>query len=278
MAKALGYIINEGQTVESEANIISDRGDRVLAEGRLQDLDVRNRNGRIYETKEIKPEINGPRMKELLDAGQFKGEAGHPVGADAQDLSRQQTIDPKYTCVRFTKIWLEGNIVMGQFKGTNNDLGDYFNKDLLEGCKPAFSLRALGSIETRGGNMYVKNVRIITWDHVIYPSHKVAYTQRLVTESAGSKPVSLIEQEITKRRAYSTNEAGLLVPIMNEDVASFIKQESANIKSIMETFDVLYESMKLIDNGTRVQLVDREGDTLIINLEDKIRRDIYSYC
>ena len=40
MAKALGYIINEGQTIESEANIISDRGDRVLAEGKLQDLDV----------------------------------------------------------------------------------------------------------------------------------------------------------------------------------------------------------------------------------------------
>ena len=272
MAKTLGYIINEGLSVESEANIIDDRGDRVLAEGVLQDLDVRNRNGRIYKTEDIKPEINGPRMTELLEAKQFKGEAGHPVGADAQDLSRQQTIDPKNTCVRFTKIWLDGNLVMGQYKGTNNELGEYFNKDLLEGCKPAFSLRALGSIETKGGNTYVKNIRIITWDHVIYPSHKAAYTKKLVTESAG------IAEDITKRRAYSTNESGLLVPIMNEDVMSYIKQESANIKNIMDSFDVFYESMKLIDNGTKVQLVDRTGDVLVINLETKIRNDIYSYC
>ena len=275
MPNTIGYIINEGISVESDANIIADNGRRVLAEGVLQDLGVKNRNGRIYEVADIKPEIMGPRMTELINAGYFRGESGHPTGADATNLARQQTIDPSNVCVQFTKIWLEGNIVKGQFKGTNNRLGEDFNQDLLDGCKPAFSLRALGTIETKGGNNYVKNIKIITYDHVIYPSHKVAYTTHLVKESAGSDPVI---KDITKKHAYCANESGFLLPVTNESVMSYIKTESANIKSIMESFDVLYESMSLIDNGTKVQLVDRSGDILVINLETKIQNDIYSYC
>ena len=271
-SKTIGYIINEGISVESDANIIADHGRRVLAEGIIQDLGVVNRNGRIYEVEDIKPEINGPRMTELINAGYFRGESGHPTGTEASNLARQQTIDPSNVCVQFTKVWLEGNLVKAQFKGTNNRLGEDFNQDLLDGCKPAFSLRALGSIESKGGKNRVRNIRIITYDHVIYPSHKIAYTTGLVSESAG------IVQDITKKHAYCENESGLLVPVTNESVLSYIRTESASIKSIMESFDVLYESMSLIDNGTRVQLVDRSGDILVINLETKIQNDIYSYC
>ena len=35
----------------------------------------------------------------------------------------------------------EGNDVWAQFTGTNNEFGRVFNMDLLDGCKPAWSLR-----------------------------------------------------------------------------------------------------------------------------------------
>ena len=47
-------------------------------------------------------------MRELLKAKSLKAELGHPL---SDDLVRQQTIDPKLVCVRFNKIWLEGNLV-----------------------------------------------------------------------------------------------------------------------------------------------------------------------
>lgn len=167
--KLIGNIILEGATTVEDAIVIDKGGsasDRVIAEGTLQDVDKENRNKRIYSKKDLFPEINGPRMKELINASQFKGEMGHPL---SNDLVRQQTIDPKLTCVNFLKVWTDGDKVKARYKGTNNAYGDEFDKDLRDGCKPAFSLRALGSIENVNGKAYVRNIKVITWDHVVFP-------------------------------------------------------------------------------------------------------------
>ena len=273
----LGYIINEGISVESDANIIADNGRRAKAEGILQDLGVKNRNGRIYLSEDMKPEINGPRMTELIETGNMCGEEGHPVGADANSLARQQTIDPKLVSVRFTKVWMEGNLIKGHFMGTNTPYGEVFNQDLLDGFKPSFSLRALGTIESKGANCYVKNIKIITWDRVIYPSHKAAYTKGLIKEGANCD-IKEVSAAIEKRKGYAVNEAGILIPIYNDDVISFIKQESANVHTILENFDTLYNKTEVINGGQQVRMVTNDGDVLIINLESKIQRDIYDYC
>ena len=163
MNKRIGSIILEGaatveDTIISYKPCNSCGKSRVIAEGTLQDMDVENRNHRIYAKADLSPEIMGPRMTELIKAKEMKGELGHPL---SDDLVRQQTIDPKLVCVLFTKIWIEGNKVKGQFRGTNNAYGDEFDLDLRDGCKPAFSLRALGAIENVNGKAYVKGIKII---------------------------------------------------------------------------------------------------------------------
>jgi hypothetical protein len=155
----IANIILEGATTVEDSVITNGSGKRVEAEGTLQDMDVENRNRRIYAKADLIPEINGPRMKELIDAGQFYGEMGHPL---SDDLVRQQTIDPKLVCVGFNKVWVEGNQVKARFRGTNNAYGEQFDQDLREGRKPAFSLRALGAIENVNGKAYVKGIKIIT--------------------------------------------------------------------------------------------------------------------
>ena len=73
----VGMIINESVT-ESDSVVISQEGGRVYATGIVQDLEIENRNGRIYEVKEMDPELNGDRMQELIKAGYLRGHAGHP--------------------------------------------------------------------------------------------------------------------------------------------------------------------------------------------------------
>ena len=186
----IGSIILEGAPNTTEDTIIVDGGSakRVTAEATLQDMDVENRNHRIYAKKDLEPEINGPRMRELINAGYMCSELGHPL---SDDLVRQQTIDPKLICTRFSKIWVEGNIVKGQYKGTNNEYGEMIDKDLRDGYKPAFSLRALGAIENVNGKAYVRGIKVITWDQVVFPSHRVAYTTKVLTESAISSDIKL---------------------------------------------------------------------------------------
>ena len=275
MNKTIGSIILEGAaTVED--TVISDKvvgsgKSRVLAEGTLQDMDVENRNHRIYSHKDLVPEINGPRMRELINAKDFKGELGHPL---SDDLIRQQTIDPKLVCVLFTKIWVDGNKVKGQFKGTNNAYGDEFDADLRDGCKPAFSLRALGAIENVNGKAYVKGIKIITYDRVIYPSHKAAYTEKIVSESAiDGTPV--YENKII----VPSNDPGTIINLKDSDartVISRLQRESANLDKVVSTFDGIMDNISLVNEST-VMMTNRFGDKFYVNLENHIDNLIMDY-
>lgn len=267
----IGYVILESAPIEvPEAKIITDNGKRVIGEGIIQTAEEENRNGRCYLHSDLLREINCARTIELLSTGNMLSENGHPLDSN---MVRQQTIDPNNTVARFLKIWMDGNNVMAQFKGTNNDKGEEFDQDLREGVLPSWSLRALGSLTNKGGRNIVENLRVVTWDRVIYPSHPHAYTTRLVTESAS---LSIAEKAAIDRLNHM-NENGALIPITNEAVLSYIKNESASIKSLLNQIDFMYESTTLLP-GNKVQLVAKTGDIFVINLESHIANEIQAYC
>jgi hypothetical protein len=277
MSNIIGSIILEGgatveDTVISDIKNVGSGKKRVIAEGTLQDMDVENRNHRIYARADLSPEINGPRMTELIKAKEMKGELGHPL---SDDLVRQQTIDPKLVCVLFTKIWIEGNKVKGQFKGTNNAYGDEFDCDLRDGCKPAFSLRALGSVENINGKAYVKNIKIITYDRVIFPSHRAAYTEKIVSESAiDGTPVYENGIYVTK------DDPGRIINLKGTDaktVISRLQRESANLDRIVNTFDGIMDKISLVNEST-VMMTNRFGDKFYVNLENHIENLINEFC
>ena len=268
--RVIANIILEGATTVEDSIITGGSGKRVEAEGTLQDMDVENRNRRVYMKGDLLPEINGPRMTELIKAKQFCGEYGHPL---SDDLVRQQTIDPKLVCVRFNKVWVEGNLVKARFQGTNNDYGEYFDRDLRDGCKPAFSLRALGAIENVNGKACVKGIKIITWDSVIYPSHKVAYTDKIITESAmDGTPVH--ENQIV----VPFDDPGRIITLTESDaktVISRLQRESANIDTILSTFDGIYD--KISAKGNSVILTNAMGGKIEVNLESHVQNLIMDY-
>lgn len=261
--KLIGYVILEGAPANiPEAKVISENSKRVIGEGIIQTAEEENRNGRCYLYNDLLREIKCPRTIELLSTGNMLSENGHPMD---NSMMRQQTVDPNNTVARFLKIWMDGNNVMAQFKGTNNSLGEEFDQDLREGVLPSWSLRALGSLNNVRGRNIVENLRVITWDRVIYPSHPHAYTTKLVTES------TIFGVSNTK-----FNENGILIPITNSNVLSYIKNESANIKSLMSQIDFMYESTSVV--GNQVRLVAKTGDIFVVNLESHISNEIQNYC
>ena len=271
----IGYIINESAATEIEFKVKNDDGYRVLAEGTIQEAEQLNRNRRVYAHKDLYREIYvTPRTKELLTTGNLKGEAGHP---DAKDLA-------KLVQVQYTKLWMDGNKVKAHFRGTNNQFGDEFDKDLRYGEKPSFSLRALGSIENRNGKAYVNNLRIITWDRVYYPSHPTAYMEKIISEGTElmDKPYKL-KANMDMIKEYGNTQAveegyQIIAPFSNKSVVDFIKQESCNLQTIIENFDVFYQSISLSESGKMVTLVDKNYDTIFVPLEKYIQNEIMNYC
>ena len=281
----IGNIILES-SYRSEAKPIAEVNGKVEATGILQTLGDENRNGRIYELKDMKPEIEGDRIQvELVPTGNMVGECSHPC---TSELSRQSVVDSKCTCVRFTKIWLEGTDVHANYKGTNTEYGKAFDADLREGVKPAFSLRALGSVEReKNGKCYVRNIHVVTWDSmIIYPSHKRAYTTGLINANTEGKTVQESASILSGVNKYNgidlssqeVFENGILIPIVNQQVVDYIKQESANVKSILNTFDTLYESAIIVNGGKQVQLQLNGGNKILVNLEQYIEDEILNYC
>lgn len=270
----LGYVIIETATTSDasdlpETKLIKKRDDgRVLAEGVLQEANMKNRNGRWYDSRDLFPELIAPRQQELLRTGNMRGENGHPL---SKDLVRQQTIDPNNTVCIYTKFWTEGNFVMGQFFGTYNDKGEEFNTELENGMLPSFSLRALGTIQNTGRGAEVKGIKIITYDRVIYPSHDKAYTRGLVQEG------SLLVPE-GNNLVLEESDAGLVIPITNDEVINYINSQSLNIKQIRESFDLLYDDIKLVKNKSQVQLTDKAGGIFVVNLESYIHNEIMDAC
>ena len=198
----------------------------------------------------------------------MKAENGHPM---SKELTRQQTIDPNNTVAVFLKFWTDGDLVMGQFVGDENSLGAAFDRELRKGRKPSWSLRALGTIKNTNRGAEVKNVKLITYDRVIYPSHDKAYTIGLVNETCDmiTESSKLVLQE---------NDNGILIPFNNESVKSYIKSESANFKTIKESFDLLYDEIDLINRGTQVRMKDKVGNSFVVNLESYIHDEIMDYA
>ena len=262
----IGYVIIETATTSQDFKptiVRSMDKKRVVAEVILQEANEKNRNGRFYDSNELFPQITAPRTQELIQHGELRAENGHPL---SKDIQRQSTIDPNNTVAIFLKLWTDGNFIKAHARGTNNEKGEEFNQDLLDGFSPAWSLRALGSIVNTGRGAEVKNPKIITWDRVIYPSHPRAYTQGIVSESS-----SIV---------LPKDDPGMLIPITNNQVIDYIKHESANLRQVMETFEIFYDNIELVNErfNPQVKLTSRDGNIYVVNLETYLQNEIQNYC
>ena len=273
----IGQIIVEtaATPVDYDIKFTGEREGRVLAEGILQEANMKNRNGRFYDSKELFPELSAPRQKELLSTGNMRAENGHPI---TKDLVRQQTIDPNNTVAIFTKFWTDGDFVWGSFFGTFNDKGEEFNRELLAGIRPSWSLRALGTIVNTARGAEVRGMKMITYDRVIFPSHDKAYTKGIVSESAVSFNGQNYSVQEGSRLYLPDNDPGMIVPITNDSVINFVKEESANFKLVKESLEFLYDDIQLTNGGRSVKLTDNTGSALVINLEDYVYKEIEDTC
>ena len=134
----------------------------------------------------------------------------------------------------------------------------------MDGFKPDWSLRALGSIQNTARGAEVKGPKLITWDRVIYPSHPRAYTQGLVTVGCSG----VVEKD----------DRGMLIPVTNQSVIDYIKEESANYNNVLEQFELMYDNIELMNNNSQVKLTNKDGNIYVVNIESYIQKEIQDSC
>ena len=107
----------------------------------------KNRNGRVYD-KTILEAAVGKYVSEQVSQGRAVGELNHPEGP---------TVNLDKVSHKITKLEFSGNDVMGKASILNTPMGNIVSGLLEGGVKLGVSSRGMGTLENRGGVMYVKN-------------------------------------------------------------------------------------------------------------------------
>ena len=263
--KYIGSIILEASPEvdpKETTTIVTTTGmnNHIVAETILIDCDAINRNKRAYATADMKKEIDGPRIKELLESGNLRGEDGHPISSD---MIRQQSIDPKLCSVKYTKLWMEDNLVKAHYHGTNNQYGEALNKDLKDGDLPSFSLRALGTIQNEHGKAYTL--------------HTVQENVNLYEQYTGKK----FYEDDYYNTIKTMNENGLIINLNDKDAKKIIntlQRENASIDTIFETFEGIADRIQVV--GNKILLTTAFGESIYIPydryIDSLIKEYVYS--
>ena len=142
-----------------------------VIEGIFMMADTKNRNGRVYESKVMKPAIE-KYVREQVNTGRAVGELNHPDGP---------TINLDKVSHRITSLKIEGSNVVGRAQILDTPMGKIVQGLLEGGVQLGVSTRGMGSLESRNGIMYVKDDFILsTVDIVQDPSAPNAFVNGIM--------------------------------------------------------------------------------------------------
>jgi hypothetical protein len=202
------------ERIESDIQVVTESKQNgtkdYFIEGIFMMADSKNKNGRIYESKILKPAVE-KYIQEQVKTGRAVGELNHPDGP---------TINLDKVSHLITDLRFEGNDVVGKAKILNTPMGQIV-KGLLEGgVKLGVSSRGMGSLEQREGVNYVKNdFHLATVDIVQDPSAPAAFVNGImegvewIVENGVFKPqeIEKIETEIKRTPKAQLAEAQVRV-------------------------------------------------------------------
>lgn len=177
----MGHVILEDVTT-SKYEILSNPSSTgyLKISATLQDF-TENRNGRTYDPEAIIEGLKHEYVMELIRNRSWYGESGHPL---EDDIKRQSNILKPNSSHIILEYKILPDKIVGIIENSDYPLGEPFKKEILRGSTVAFSMRGIGNVKNKNGKIFVtKPLRIITYDNVLYPSHRAAYQTGVLSES-----------------------------------------------------------------------------------------------
>lgn len=244
----------------------------ITFEAVLQSFDVMNRNRRKYDINNVLEAINNSEyIQEMLKHNSWIGEIDHPAPEySGQELTPQRLYNPSMEKSshyirkpRAVNNLLEATIQTdsGTTHGMNMALKIADGK-----ITPCFSARLMGSLENRNGEPWVNVKKLVTYDWVLFPSHKEAAAKMnqpvlenvtIAEETLNSKIIPF--RELAQKAANNSKETEMLCEAFGLTINDVIGMtESGNSLVINENKNIYIQpiSDKEIRNKTKNNLRD----------------------
>lgn len=207
----------------------------------LQDFTL-NRNKRVYTRNLLEQSLKDPAILEMKQMKSWYGEAGHPI---SKELQRLINIDQTRISHIITETSVNTDNVVGRIETANTSMGKDFRGLIEQGSKVGFSLRGFAkSIKKENTEFVQAPLKSLTYDWVIFPSHKAAYMTKVLSESA-----------IFMRDTC--------INISQDDVVSLLKTESADFNFFLDFVNKEVQeeikAVRLNGNATTVEITLESG-------------------
>ena len=250
----------------------------------LQTFRCINRNNRKYWGPNIDDMLKAERIVTMLSTNSWYGEMDHPYSnIKNQDLSseRIQTIEMSRRSHKILRPEVHGDILRATIQtASGTEAGRGFCDEIIQGLIPSFSCRAIAGIQMLNGEPYVIVRKLITYDWVLYPSHKEANmdgkpkfimkSSALVSlESAGIDRA----REIADIRDQYTQD--VLIPL--KEILEYAGMKDPNTQVILEAFDLSLDDIVGFDSSLNHAIIKDKDNTIYANISPKTKHEVCSF-
>lgn len=248
----------------------------------LHSFDVMNRNRRIYDSDNTwNAIINNERIQDALRKRGWFGEMDHP-GQDFTNMAltaeRVQKIQMGNRSHAILNPRRQNNLLIANIEtcpGTEAGLG--MARDIVRGLVPSFSCRSIATMKNRNNKPYVDVRKLITYDWVLYPSHREA---EMITKPMVNTQKITLESvcEHLQQSSFFDYSKDFCVPI-NEfvDFKEFLCDMDKNVSFVIESGDMSLNNITGFDPATKNVIIESAGSKIFVNTSIQTKKKVEDF-
>lgn len=271
-----GMIVMENDTTYGEVKNIDVRRDNGLFflryDAILQSVNRENRNHNWYGGDAMVGSLSDPNVTELMQRGKALGEAGHPVDGSVRRIA---TVDPKYTCHRMMKWWIDGDLIRGHMETLDDGMyGTKLTKMILQGMDSSYSFRGFAKMESDRKHPGVKMIwtppKYVAYDEVVLPSHPEAYQEKGKTVVNKDYRTGA-ERSMALESVYPVGD--MSIPVTPKMIGDMVRDKSENLDILCESFDIDPSQYISVDKSGKTATVHAPREKFVFTLEAQLARE-----
>lgn len=238
----------------------------------LHSFDVINRNLRSYIGSNIEEMLMAEKIQSLLADNGWYGEMDHPApNKEGEKLTseRVQRIELSRRSHKIMQPRVESNLLNARIQtSSGTECGRGMAADIVQGLIPRFSCRAIAKMEYRNGKLTVIVKKLITYDWVLYPSHKEAG----MTGTFTPKTINIHESADDKQFYYMNmfNPKNVDACIAIKELMSYAGQHDPNTAMICEAFDLNESDIIGVTKDYKQSIILDGANTIYANMDPRI--------
>lgn len=203
------------------------KGRLVKFRGKFQEAEAVNKNKRMYPYDVLNENVD--KLQESIKDRRLVGELDHPTDSIIHFANASHVV---------TRLWWEGNILMGEGEILNTPHGKVLQALIEDGVKIGISSRGVGNGKVNENGILVigESYKLITFDAVADPSTFAAFQEKVVSkdESVRYARPTYAQQSVRNNSVVKNESTG--IHNVNKELliaylGGFVKSHTEKLKS-----------------------------------------------